>query len=540
MPTPHYDSIIIGSGFGGAMVAHELATAGERVLMIERGDWVSRGAHNWAPGGVGLLTAHYTTETPYAVSAGPRRYTAGSFTCVGGQSVFYGGASLRFREADFEHDADIVGESGAEWPFRYADLEPYYARAERILGIAGDAGQDPTEPWRSTPFPHAPGPLSASSRAIAEAATRLGLAPFRLPLAINYAAGDAGDGRGERGAACVACTTCDGYACAVEAKNDVATRVLPPLLRLGLTLRVNTVAIRLVHERGRVTRVECVDRGTGVHESHSAARVVLAAGALASPHLLLTSELERCNPGGAAVGRYLMRHCNAVVLGVFARRPNRESRFDKQIAIHDFYLGHPSVGEPHGKLGGIQQLTPPAGLVKAYLGRTIGAAAATGVALTSGLLAIAEDQPRAENGVSLGPGRPDRFGLPPLHVRHAYSARDRAAARALVAQARRVMRAAGAMLSYVHSIETFSHAVGTVRMGADERTSALDEFCRFRGMDNLYVVDGSFMPRSAGVNPSLTIAANALRVGAHLTGAGVPRAQRDGEAAGLPPGLALA
>ncbi|MEO6850600.1 MAG: GMC family oxidoreductase, partial [Mucilaginibacter sp.] len=63
-----------------------------------------------------------------------------------------------------------------------------------------------------------------------------------------------------------------------------------------------------------------------------------------------------------------------------------------------------------------------------------------------------------------------------------------------------------------HHIRTFSHAVGTVRMGMNEKTSALDENCRFRGIENLYVTDGSVMPTSAALNPSLTIAANALRV----------------------------
>lgn len=507
-----YDTIIIGSGFGGAMVAHELVHAGERVLMLERGGWVTRGPGNWAPHGVGLLSSHYTTETPYSVTTARKRYTAGSFACVGGQSVFYGGASLRFRAEDFEADDDIVADSEAEWPYRYAQLEPYYARAEALLGIAGESGVDPTEPPRSTPFPFEPGPLSSASKAIATAARGLGLTPFRLPLAINYVGRNGSDSVGR----CVACTSCDGYACAVEAKNDVATRVLPPLLAAGMHLRPSTVAVRLQTGGGRVASVQCVDRETGATLHFRARRFVLSAGALASPHLLLASRLERMNPGGRTVGRYLMRHCNAVVLGVFPWRPNPDARFDKQFAIHDYYFGHPSITSPRGKLGGIQQLTPPAGLVRAYLPRPLGAALAPGVAFTSGLIVIAEDQPREENGVSLDGSRADAFGLPHLRVQHRYSVRDLAAARALVGRARALLSAAGAVWSYRHSIETFSHAVGTVRMGTDERTSALDEFCRFRGIDNLHVVDASFMPRSAGVNPSLTIAGNALRVGAHL------------------------
>jgi choline dehydrogenase-like flavoprotein len=103
-----------------------------------------------------------------------------------------------------------------------------------------------------------------------------------------------------------------------------------------------------------------------------------------------------------------------------------------------------------------------------------------------------------------------------LTIEHHYTARDRRARGALVHQSRRILRRAGAPVSYVHQIKTFSHAVGTVRFGADPETSVLDEGCRFRGVDNLHVVDASFMPTSAGLNPSLTISANALRVGAAI------------------------
>jgi choline dehydrogenase-like flavoprotein len=110
----------------------------------------------------------------------------------------------------------------------------------------------------------------------------------------------------------------------------------------------------------------------------------------------------------------------------------------------------------------------------------------------------------------------DRFGIPRLVVRHAYTPRDEAAALVLVGHARRVLRETGALFTWVHRIETFSHALGTVRMGPDAATAPLDADGRYRGLDNLYVVDGSALPRSAGVNPSLTIAANALRIGARL------------------------
>ncbi len=504
-----WDAIVIGSGFGGAMAAYELVNAGQRVLMLERGAWVSRGPEAWGPRGAGLITPHYTKESPYDVTSGRSRFEAGSWNCVGGQSVFYGGASYRFREADFANDADVIGNSGAEWPLSYDDLEPFYSRAEQLLGVAGDQGSDPTEPRRSAGFPQPAAPLTRPARTIADAARRLGFTPSRIPLAISYEAG-------ETTRACVRCGTCDGYACAAEAKNDLATGIIPLLIRRGMVLRANTVCVRLVREGTSITGVEYVDRVTGEHGRLRAANVILAAGTMATPHLLLASDLAAVNPAAGAVGRYLTRHCNAVVLGMYAKRPNPEGDFDKQVAIFDLY----------STAGSIQQLTPPVGLVRAYLSPLLREPGARVMGHASGLLAIAEDEPRHGNGVTVDWSTRDKFGLPRLSVRHAYTPRDERAANVLIGHARRVLRESGALFTLVHRIETLTHALGTVRMGSDPGTSPLDASGRFRGLDNLYVTDGSALPRSAAVNPSLTIAANALRIGALIAGATPPRRGR--------------
>lgn len=496
MREERYDAIVIGSGFGGAMAAHVLVDAGWSVLMLERGDWVARGAHNWAPDGVGPLTPHYSPESQ-------------TFHCVGGPSVFYGGVAFRFRARDFEHTPEIAGDSGACWPWSYGDLEPYYTEAEQLLGVAGTAGADPTEAERSAPYPQRPAGLAPISRRIERAARELGCRPFPLPLAINHS-------RDSGRQACVGCGTCDGFACAIGAKNDLATVVLRPLMRRGLDLRANTVVTRLIAAHGRVSGVVAVDHDTGRTTTYRAGAVLLAAGALASPHLLLASGLSPLNPAGHLVGRYLMRHYNEIVFGIFPKPPNSSGGFHKQLAIHDYYFGHPSIRTPLGKLGGIQQLaTPPVGLVRAQLPRLLGAVLAPWVNHLTGLLTIAEDQPRYENRVALD------------GVTHRYSDRDVAASRALTGRARAILRRAGAWGFYRHRIETFSHAVGTVRTGVDPRTSPLDEDCRFRGLENLWVVDGSVMPTSAGVNPSLTIAAIALRAAHRLAAVSLSTVEAD-------------
>ena len=503
-----FDAIVIGSGFGGAMAARQLVHAGWRVLMIERGGWVERGPHNWAQENVGELTDHYCREASYRQLRGGR--DLGAYFCVGGPSVFYGGVSLRFRERDFETDREIVGDSGARWPLRYADLEPYYTVAERILGVSGAAGEDPTEPPRSEPYPFPPADLAPVTERVARAARELGLTPFRLPLAINRVAAE---GRGT----CQACGTCDGFACAVGAKNDLATAVIGPLLKRGLRLETDAVVTRLHGDGRRVTGVEAAARASGERTVFRAREVILAAGALGTPQLLLASELARLNPGGQVIGRYLQRHYNEILFGIFATPPNPGGGFHKQIGIHDLYFGHPSVASPTGKLGGMQQLpTPPVGLVRAELPRLVGAMVAPWIGHLTGLLVMAEDQPVYDNRVLLEESAADRYGVPRLLISHRHTSRDRAAGAALAAAAKRILRRAGALACYRHQVATFSHGVGTVRMGSDPYTSALDAECRFRGVENLTVVDASALPTSAAVNPSLTISAIALRAAERL------------------------
>jgi choline dehydrogenase-like flavoprotein len=474
------DAVVVGSGFGGAMAALEMVGAGMRVAMIERGGWVERGPANWSGEGAFVRTPFYAADSRYDVIDGASWATQNLCTCVGGPSVFYGGASFRFRERDFDAAPEIVGRSGARWPVDYGALEPFYSRADT--------------------------------------ARAMGLHPFRIPLAINLSA--------EIGGVCQQCTTCDAFACAVGAKNDVATRVIPTLVARGMTLLPDTVATRLVAEGERIAAVECVDKASGERFLVRASTFVVAAGALATPHLLLASGLDRFNPAGDAVGRYLMRHCNAMTYGFFLRPPNPANEHHKQVAIHDFYFGAREAGAPAGKLGNLQQVMGPnAGLIAHVLPRALGWVAKPAEQLANrltGLLAIAEDQPRAENRVRADRSTTDAYGLPKMIVEHRYTERDLAARAFLIGKAKQILRRAGAKACVTWDVSTFSHAVGTVRMGEDERAAPLDPSCRFRGLENLYVTDGSVFPTSAGVNPSLTIAANALRVGREIARGAVP------------------
>lgn len=501
------DAIVIGSGFGGTLAAAELVGAGMRVLMLERGDWVPRGPHNQD------LTVRwserdgYSLETPYALE-GDTRKPMGAFHCVGGPSVFYGGVALRMREDDFLPHAEVAGD--LRWPFGYHDLEPHYERVERLLGVQGDLAGDVTAPRRRGALPPPHLELSDTSRVLWDAARRLGMNPFRLPLAIQASPGD---GR----PACHGCGICDGFACGTGAKNDLASAVLPGLAARGLTLRPNTVVVSLETSGARVSRVWCVDRVTGERLSFAAERVVVAAGALATPHLLLTSGLGRLNPAGEQVGRNLMRHCNGIVVGCSAPPAGREDEFRKQMGVHDFYRGDPGASDVVGRLGAIQQVrATQIALLMAPLPRALKAALIPTLERVVGFIVIAEDQPRFENRVYLDPSRTDRFGRPVARIHHRHTGRDLAARRALSRRAAEILREAGCAFTLRVPVGTFSHGLGTVRMGEDPALFPVSPDGRFRGVDNLWITDGSVFPTSAAVNPSLTIAANARRVAARI------------------------
>lgn len=501
-----YDAIIIGSGFGGSMAAKQLVDAGMKVLMLERGDWVQRNAEeNWGSKGSVDLSPFYDKSSLLHVTAGGNKPTMGLYACVGGPSVFYGGVSFRFREADFEKNEQIEGKNAMGWPITYNDLEKYYTQAEGLLNISGETGIDPTEPHRSAPLPQQAPALAKISQKVKSSAQKLGLHPFQLPLAINH--------EDHSRQTCLSCKTCDTFACAIGAKNDLATTVIPGLMAKGMELQHGMVVTRLNVQNGRITAVDCVSKTTKEQHTFKAAKVILAAGSLGTPHILLSSGLQHYNPGGHVVGRYLMRHLNSIIFGVFPGVADKEGRFHKQLAILDYYFGHPKTSG-FNKLGSLQQMpTPPGSVVENELKGLLGKMLSPAVKLLSGLLAIVEDQPQYNNALTIDHAYRDEFGLPRPVINHQYSERDNAAMKILTGEGKKIMKGAGAVGHYVHDIRTFSHAVGTVRMGADAKTSALDENCRFRGIDNLYVTDGSVMPTSAALNPSLTIAANALRVG---------------------------
>lgn len=494
-----YDAVVIGSGLGGAFAAHALTGAGARVLVLERGRRAHRDLDDWNPRRILIEPRYRASSLRVRQGAGrddpPEELPVNEV--VGGKSVFYGAAALRFRPADFDR-----------WPISYEDLEPWYGEAERLLGVHGTAGADPAEPPRSGPYPYASPPFAAPAERIHAAGRRLGLRPFPLPLAINFT--------NDTAPRCVRCDTCDGFPCRIEAKNDAAGLLRAAEAGGRLTVAPGVSVRRLRVERDRITGVEAVVREEGGGEPReecwSAPLVVLAAGAIGTPAILLRSGLDRAE-GGRAVGRFLMRHCNAVTAGLFPFPTNPERVFHKQVCFTDGY-----EDRPDGFAAGvIQDIYTPAPEVVRYFAGGAARLLLPGpvVARLQSLICITEDEAQEENRVALT-GEKDESGMERVEVRHRYRKSDRERLRRLTRRARRILRSAGALATRVWPIRSFSHAVGTARMAASPAEGPLDPAGRFRGIGNLVVTDGSAFPSSGGVNPSLTIAANALRIASAL------------------------
>lgn len=493
-----FDVIIIGSGAGGGTMAHALSATDARILILERGDFVPQEPENWDPDAVWKQLRYRTTER-WLDDRG-REWTPYTHYGVGGNTKFWGSVLYRLRREDFQAIEHADGVSPA-WPIGYETLAPYYDRAERLYHVRGQDGFDPTEPPRR-PYPYEPVPHSAGMAAIVEQLRAQGLHPSPLPLGLLRPGEEDG---------CILCNTCNSFVCRLHAKSEAdVCCVRPALRRPNVTLWTDALATRLrTDPSGR--RVEGVEvERLGERLTVTAPVVVVACGAVNSAALLLRSKND-AHPSGLGnssglVGRRYMAHLATMMQGFHPFRRN-SSVFQKTVAINDFYRRGPRTPYP---LGQIQSQ-----------GRTHGVMAQTAypwiplwpyeqwVARGVDWLAMSEDLPREENRVTVEPDGRIRLSYRPNNLR---------AHRMLVQETRRILRRLGfwVVVSHSHGRTNTTHQCGTLCFGTDPRASVLDPYCRSHDVENLFVVDASFFPSSAAVNPGLTIAAQALRTADHI------------------------
>lgn len=494
-----YDIAIIGSGMGGGTLAYALGQSGLRVALLERGEFLPKERENWDAGEV-FGKGRYKAAETWLDGVGNEFHPAMHYF-VGGSTKVYGAALMRLRKEDFGAVQHAEGVSPA-WPIEYEDLEPYYTEAEKLFFVHGPGGGDPFGPPRSAPLPfpaleHEPYICDLERRI-----TTLGLRPGYLPLGVDRRS----NGR------CIRCDTCDGFPCLLDAKADADVCCVRPAWQEGkIDLFTGVQVRRLVTNASgdQVVRAE----GTIRDEEFciEASTFVVSCGAINSAALLLRSKCKahRFGLGNASnlVGRNYMAHLNSAVLALDLTRRN-PTVFQKTMVINDFYF---SGGQRYPfPLGSLQLL----GKSKAAMLKTVSGALphwlADGIAQHSvDWWAISEDLPDKENRVSVTAD--DRIQI-------FWQPRNLVAHKALLKTVRRILKKVGFQAVFVQrmGIGANSHQCGTARFGNDPESSVLDTFCRSHEVPNLYVVDGSFFPSSAAVNPALTIAAQALRVADHI------------------------
>jgi choline dehydrogenase-like flavoprotein len=496
--TEHFDIIIIGSGAGGGTAAQALSETGARLLILERGDFVPQEEENWNPEAV-WKNLRYQTAERWLDDRG-REFRPYTHYCVGGNTKFWGSVLYRLRREDFDAVEHMDGLSPA-WPIDYDTLAPYYDRAERLYHVRGQAGIDPTEPERA-PFPYGAVPHAPAMGEIVDRLRDQGLHPSPLPLGLLRPGEQDG---------CILCNTCNSFACKVHAKSEAdICCVRRAILRENVTLWTKACATRLLTNPAG-TKVEAVDvERNGERVRVYAPLVIVSCGAVNSAALLLRSASDK-HPNGLGnssglVGRRYMAHLATMMQGFHPFRPNA-TVFQKTVAINDFYLRGPSTNYPLGQIqsqgrthGVMAQTVVPWVPLWAY-----DAWVARGV----DWLAMSEDLPVPENRVTI-----DAAG----RIRLRYRPNNLRAHRMLVRETKRILRRVGFWLVVTHShgSKNTTHQCGTICFGTNPRASVLDAFCRTHDVDNLFVVDASFFPSSAAVNPGLTIAAQALRVADHI------------------------
>ncbi|MEL6928583.1 MAG: GMC family oxidoreductase [Cyanobacteria bacterium J06600_6] len=511
----HYDLIIIGTGAGGGTVAHELAPTGKKILILERGEFLPQEKENWSPKEVYQDYRYYTEEK----WRDRHNETLAPQTCyyVGGNTKVYGAALLPMRERDFD-EVEHKGGISPAWELKYQDFAPYYVRAEKLFSVHGQKGQDPTEPEREE-YPYPAVSHEPDMQAIADNLKQLGYAPFNLPIGIKLNEVD------RTLSECVRCDTCDGFPCLMDAKADAEVNCINPVRQHNnITLLTGAKVTRLhTSETGReVTQVEAEigDR----RELFSGNIVVVACGAINSAALLLRSAND-AHPQGLAnssdqVGRNFMKHLSTVIVDLDDRE--NHATFQKTIGLNDFYWGEADFPYPMGMVqntGNIKADMIP-GQAPALLAPFVKimpekALEFTALHTTSWWLQT-EDLPDPENRV--------RWSNDKIRVDYTLNnleARDR-----LIERWKQVLKKMHRTTKHVvpfgyypsscMPLSAVGHQCGTCRFGSDPTTSVLDLNCRTHDLDNLYVVDSSFFPSNTGVNPTLTIIANAIRVAEHL------------------------
>ncbi|MFK7844097.1 MAG: GMC oxidoreductase [Rhodothermales bacterium] len=495
------DFVIMGSGPGGSALAYALKDSGAEVLVIERGGYLPIEPANWDAKAVFGHGRYKTSELWYDVNS-EKPYRPGNHYWVGGQTKMYGANLQRFRAEDFEELAHVDGISPA-WPIKYEHLEPFYGEAESIFAVRGDAGVDPSEPFRSTPFPF---PAIPHEPAIAQLVNKLEAKGFR-PHPLEMAVGWEGSGCNPDSP----CTGCDGFPCYAQGKADAETQCLRPALaspnvQLLQNTKVNQLTISANGQRILSAEASC--RGEAI--SIKANTFILACGAANSPAVLLRSQSSAWPTGIGnkydQVGRHYMLQNQSALMSVCPFGTTNLT-MQKTVGIHDFLFEAPSFPYPAGAIQTLGKLT---GLMIQSDQSHIPKQLLNGMTKRSiDWWMTSEELPDPKNRIQLGKKGQLEVTWRPNNEKAHY---------VLLAQVKKMMRGAGYPFNFHKrfGIAANAHQCGTLRLGMDPTNSVCDPTGKVHDTNNLYIADASVFPSSTAMAPTLTLVALSLRMGKML------------------------
>ncbi len=532
------DFVIVGAGSAGGAVARELSRAGFRVIVLEQGPHLHEADFRHDEYGVFALAAltndwrvspntYRARDTDTAVEKPFVQYGR----VVGGGSVHFTGNYWRFHEVDFvEHTRKgaIAGADRDDWPITYAELEPYYDRAEWEIGVSGLAGASPFDPPRRRGYPVPPLPIQSTGALAERGARKLGWHAFPSPMAILS---QPYKGRSP----CAHCGFCETFGCEMRAKSSTLVTMIPEAQKTGhCEIRANSFVRQVeVNDAGRVTGLTYFDAKKHEHLQRAKA-VVLCANGAETPRLLLMSTSARF-PHGLAnssgwVGTHLMCNGGAFVGGAFEHQVNGYRGVVDTRVIHDFYELDPALGIDGGGGLDMRHDFPPISFAMFGLppdaptwGLEFKRMLRDWFTRTAYVLSHTTQLPQMSNAISLDPTVKDAWGLPAIRVTFREHANDLTLYHYMRDRAMELMQAAGATTQWPYPIEgggdpglPIVHLLGTCRMGNDPARSVVDAQHRAHDVDNLFIVDGSSFVTSGRGQPTLTIQALAFRAAEHM------------------------
>jgi len=500
-----WDLIVIGTGVGGATLGRAMAEKGWTVLFLEKGRKGFRAEHQTlspliAGTEARLVRGFWPEKVSGKVDGREHDFYAPLGCGAGGSSVFYAGTLERPEPRDLDASETCPHPTGG-WPFGWKEFLPWIEAAESMYGVHRAPESSPAKQGHPETF----GTTSALDASILRRLQTNGCRPYPLGSSVKSLEG---------------CLSCLGMKCPRHCKMDARSAGLEPALATGraeLLDQCEVLAVRGTHER--ITHVEATHQGQPL--TLRARHFCLAAGALNSPRVLLASHSPEwpngCGNDNDLLGRHLMFHLNEMFV-IWPPSSGKSNAPSKSVGLKDLYtlqgqrLGMVQAMGVNVNYGEIVHFVKERMLSRGWssLAKTaplIGFSASQLLGQAKLFVGLLEDLPCPENRVVMDPSKPSR-------IRFEYTMKPELLARRTLfrREIRRAFRGMRPLFVNWQPELNYGHPCGTLRAGSDPRTSVLNAECRVHGIQNLFVVDASFFPTSMGVNPSLTIAANALRV----------------------------